>query len=42
MQLDTMFRDSLLRKPEPQARGEEILRHNGQVVVTRRHRHKKL
>jgi len=42
MQLDTMFRDSLLRKPEPQARGEEIHHHDGQAVVTRRHRHKKL
>jgi len=44
MQLDTMFRDSLLRKPEPQSEAGRFRQE--QVVVTRRHprrhRHKKL
>jgi hypothetical protein len=41
MQLDTMFRDSLLRKPESQAEGSRL--HEQAVVVRRhpkRHRHK--
>jgi hypothetical protein len=35
MQLDTMFRDSLLRKPEPQSEAGRFRQE--QVVATRRH-----
>jgi len=44
MQLDTMFRDSLL-KPEPQPHGERRRLQHGQVPVVRHHpkrRHRKV
>ena len=46
MQLDTMFRDSLLRKPEPEQGRHQLRIQREQIEVTRRrprlHRHKKL